>query len=116
MSAYLHALDPSSPLPYSDPLPQPSTYNTDQAASRLTNTILTDAQAIMQRAEAEGRDPEAELQNLVGRVVLGGVVTGANWAQDGITETGPNAGFHQRNGNGDDEHHPKRPRFHDAGR
>ena len=119
MSAYLHALDPSAPLPDSVSPSQPSTYNTDQTASQLTNSILTNAQAIIQRAEAEDRDPEAELQDMVGRIVLRGVVTGANWTQDDIVEMGPSEGFQQRNReHGDDDEHgsTKRPRFDDAGR
>jgi uncharacterized protein len=84
-------------------------------ASQLTNSILTDAQAILQRAEAEGRDPEAELQEMVGRAVLGGVATGATWVQDGMTEDGANEG-RQRNRGYDGEHDMKRPRFDEAGR
>jgi len=34
------------------------------------------AENIMQRAEAEGRDPEEEIRQVVSRTVLQGVVTG----------------------------------------
>lgn len=56
---------------------------------------------------------------MVGRIVLRGVVTGANWTQDDIVEMGPSEGFQQRNReHGDDDEHgsTKRPRFDDAGR
>lgn len=39
-------------------------------------------QEIMQRAEAEGRDPDPELRVLVGRTVLEGVATGYGMSQD----------------------------------
>ena len=37
---------------------------------------MESVQDIMQRAEAEGRDPDAELREVVGRHVLEGVLTG----------------------------------------
>ena len=115
VSAFLCSLDPSLPPPASVLPPQPSTYNAEQAASRLTQSILTDAQAIMQRAETEGRDPDAELQEMVGRAVLDGVATGATWAQDRMTEDGVNQ-IRQRPAEHGDEHDSKRPRFDEAGR
>jgi len=116
VSQYLYSLDPSAvPLQQPTPLPRPSNYTTDQAANELTQSILTDAQAIMQRAEAEGRDPEAELREMVGRAVLGGVMTGATWAQESATEevAGPNG---RRHGDDSENSENKRQRFDDAGR
>jgi uncharacterized protein len=115
VSAFLYSLDPSYPPPGSVPPPQPSTYNTDQAASQLTQSILSDAHVIMQRAEAEDRDPDADLQELVVRAVLDGVVTGASWAQDGMTGNRADEG-HQRTEEHDDQRDSKRPRFDEAGR
>ena len=115
MSAFLHTLEPSPPPLGSARPPQPSTYNTDQAASQLTESIIADAHAIMQRAEAEGRDPEADLQDMVGRAVLGGVVTGVTWSQDRMTGNGADED-HQRAEEHDDERDSKRPRFDEAGR
>ncbi|KAF8573665.1 ankyrin [Ramaria rubella] len=114
VSAYLHSLNPSAPPPASAPIPQPSGYNTDQVASELTQSILTDAQSIMQRAEAEGRDPEAELREMVGRAVLDGVVTGATWAQDGMDEDGGDE-TGGRQGELDGEPESKRSKFDEAG-
>jgi hypothetical protein len=37
---------------------------------------MSSVEEIMQRAEAEGRDPEEELRQIVSRTVLEGVVTG----------------------------------------
>ena len=56
----------------------------------------------MQRAEAEGRDPDEELRQVVGRTVLEGMVTGYGMSTLGgerrdTTEDGPTDG-------------PKRPR------
>lgn len=41
----------------------------------------------MQRAEAEGRDPDAELREVVGRTVLEGVLTGYEMTTDGDVRT-----------------------------
>ncbi|KAF8515388.1 ankyrin [Hysterangium stoloniferum] len=112
ISSYLHSLDSLLPAPTAS-LPQPSNYTTDQAASSITQSILTNAQEIMQRADAEGRDPEEELREMVGRAVLGGVVTGAGWAQDemGVTHE------EDRTEPGDGgQPETKRRRFEDAGR
>ena len=48
----------------------------NQASETLTSTLLQSVQDIMQRADAEGRDPDEELRQVVGRTVLEGVVTG----------------------------------------
>lgn len=115
ISAYLHSLDPSAaPLPSTTPS-QPSNYTADQAASHLTNSLLTDAHVIMQRAEAEGRDPEAELREMVGRAVLDGVITGAGLVQEGDTEEGLNEQG-RRPGDQSDAQDSKRQRFDEAGR
>ncbi|KAJ7104204.1 ankyrin repeat-containing domain protein [Mycena belliarum] len=55
---------------------QPSQREQDMASEQLTSALMTSVEDIMQRAEAEGRDPEEELRQLVGRTVLEGVVTG----------------------------------------
>jgi len=112
VSSYLYSLAPSLPAPTAS-LPQPSSYTTDQAASSITQSILTNAQEIMQRAEAEGRDPEKELREMVGRAVLGGVVTGAGWAQDEEEEAHEEGRTEPRDGG---QPETKRRRFDDAGR
>lgn len=51
---------------------------------------MEDSQTIIQRAEAEGRDPEEELRELVGKVVLDSIIAGAALAQnnrDGSNQT-----------------------------
>lgn len=68
----------------------------------------------MQRAEAEGRDPETELRELVSDFVLGGIVTGAQWARESRVE-GPNE--HGRRPSDDcSEQDSKRRRFDETGR
>jgi len=54
----------------------PSQHAQNQASEVLTSELMQAVQEVMQRAEAEGRDPEPELRQLVGRTVLEGVVTG----------------------------------------
>lgn len=91
MVAYLQTLDPSLAAP---PIQlttrQPSQYTTEQAASSLTDAMMEDARAIIQRADAEGRDPEEELRGLVERAVLDGLVAGAELAQE-CYENGQNS-------------------------
>lgn len=43
---------------------------------------MESVQEIMQRAEAEGRDPDDELHRLVSRTVLEGLVTGYDMSLD----------------------------------
>lgn len=51
---------------------------------------------IMQRAEAEGRDPDEELRTVVGRTVLEGVVTGYEMSTDGEDRRGDNTNGSKR--------------------
>lgn len=51
---------------------------------------------IMQRAEAEGRDPDEELRAVVGRTVLEGVVTGYEMTTDGEDRREDNANGSKR--------------------
>jgi len=43
---------------------------------------------VMQRAEAEGRDPDHDLRQVVSRAVLQGVVTGFQMSTDTDTDEG----------------------------
>lgn len=52
---------------------------------------MEDSQAIIHRAEAEGRDPEEELRELVGRVVLDSIVAGAALAQNNRNDSNQTA-------------------------
>ncbi|KAG5647398.1 hypothetical protein DXG03_000468 [Asterophora parasitica] len=54
----------------------PSQHTQDAAANHLTSALLASVDEIMHRAAAEGRDPDAELRDVVSRTVLEGVVTG----------------------------------------
>lgn len=65
---------------------------------------MTSVQEIMQRAEAEGRDPEEELRQVVSRTVLEGVVTGFE-----MTENDDQRGYAK-----DDASPAKRPKTDDG--
>ena len=54
----------------------------------------------MERAEAEGRDPEEELRQVVGRTVLEGVITGYGMGtmNDGVNGDGGDAKRVRRDG------------------
>ena len=43
---------------------------------------MSSVQEIMERAQREGRDPDAELREVVGRAVMQGMVTGYGMGQD----------------------------------
>ncbi|KAJ6531740.1 ankyrin repeat-containing domain protein [Mycena capillaripes] len=55
---------------------QPSQREQDIASEQLTAALMSSVEDIMTRAEAEGRDPEEELRQVVSRTVLEGMVTG----------------------------------------
>jgi hypothetical protein len=58
------------------PMQQPSQYSQNNASEELTTNLMDSVQRIIQRAEAEGRDPEEELRSVVSRTVLEGILTG----------------------------------------
>ncbi|KAI0925991.1 hypothetical protein AcW1_008278 [Taiwanofungus camphoratus] len=82
VAAYLNNLpgsrgdDAAAPVALPAGQHQPSQHAQNIASEHLTSSLLQSAQDIMQRAEAEGRNPEEELRQVVGRAVLEGVVTG----------------------------------------
>jgi hypothetical protein len=54
----------------------PSQHLQNIASEHLTSELMASVESIIQRAEAEGRDPEEEIRQVVSRTVLQGVVTG----------------------------------------
>jgi len=78
---------------------QPSQHQQNIASEELTSLLMRSVQDVMQRAEAEGRDPEEELREVVGRTVLEGVLTGYEMTTD---EDGPAIGaqYGRENANG----------------
>jgi hypothetical protein len=63
---------------------QPSQHSQDAASETLTSNLMQSVHDIMQRAEAEGTDPDEELRVAVSRTVLEGVLTGYELStQDG---------------------------------
>ena len=50
--------------------PEASPYFNDRTADYLTSDLIAQSQAIIERANAEGRDPEEELQRLVGDTMM----------------------------------------------
>jgi len=116
VSRYLSSLRPridTDSVPSSSPAQaraqathaQPSTYITDQTADALTSQLLNSVHDVMIRAEAEGREPDAELQQLVGRTVLEGVLQGVRLGDDADVEAAAeriqNEGANGRRGPGD---------------
>ncbi|KAG1733613.1 uncharacterized protein EDB91DRAFT_1057349 [Suillus paluster] len=83
-AAYLQSrLDPSSCLmPEAMSPSQPSQHQQNIATESLTSSLVQSVHNIMQRAEADGRDPDEELRQVVGRTVLEGVITGYEMTTD----------------------------------
>ncbi|KAJ7475803.1 ankyrin repeat-containing domain protein [Mycena latifolia] len=73
---YLQSVAAPATVPTIEIVQQPSQREQDMASEQLTSALMTSVEDIMQRAEAEGRDPEEELRQIVSRTVLEGVVTG----------------------------------------
>lgn len=86
VAAFLQSrLDPSAP-PRSATSAEPrlSLHSQNAASETLTSNLIQSVSDIMQRAEAEGTDPDEELRAAVSRTVLEGVLTGYEWStQDG---------------------------------
>ncbi|TFK72911.1 ankyrin [Pluteus cervinus] len=77
VSQYLSSLLPAnSQQPQLSILARPSHYEQETATDQMTDTLMASVQDIMQRAEAEGRDPDHELTQAVRQAVLRGVVAG----------------------------------------
>ncbi|KAJ7158801.1 ankyrin repeat-containing domain protein [Mycena filopes] len=76
VASYLQSLASPASAPTIEIMQQPSQREQDLATEQLTSALMTSVEDIMQRAEAEGRDPEEELRQVVSRTVLEGVVTG----------------------------------------
>ncbi|KAF9521678.1 ankyrin repeat-containing domain protein [Crepidotus variabilis] len=54
----------------------PSRHTQNLTSEALTSSLMASVSNIMERAEREGRDPEEELRQAVGRTVLEGVLAG----------------------------------------
>ncbi|KZT22368.1 ankyrin [Neolentinus lepideus HHB14362 ss-1] len=84
VSAYLQSLTTTTECPdaSASSSQQPSQHAQNLASENLTSSLLVSAHEIMQRAEAEGRDPEEELRRVVGQTVLEGMATGYGLGQN----------------------------------
>lgn len=105
---------PSTAVPSSAQVSQnytPSQHAQNQASEAMTSTLMDSVQEIMQRSEAEGTDPDAELRQLVGRTVLQGVVTGYDMTVDPSERRGGDDEVRERDG----LHGAKRPKTDDDG-
>ncbi|KIP05027.1 hypothetical protein PHLGIDRAFT_129141 [Phlebiopsis gigantea 11061_1 CR5-6] len=80
VATYLESISPSTAATHTAPSIQtnfvPSQHAQEQASEALTSSLMDSVQVIMERAEAEGRDPDAELREVVSRAVMQGMVTG----------------------------------------
>jgi len=77
---------------------QPSAYATDQSADALTSQLLARVHEIMARAEAEGKDLEAELDHLVGDTVIEGLMKGINLREEAEEDAEREAGGDEEGG------------------
>ena len=76
-------MDPSALAATStQPTTLPSQHSQDAASEQLTSSLMSSVQQIMERAQAEGRDPEEELRQVVSRTVFEGVLTGFEMSTD----------------------------------
>lgn len=78
VARFLESLSPSVPnaTATADAPTPPSQHHQNAVTEQLTSELMASVQDIMQRAEAEGRDPDEELRQVVSRTVLEGVVSG----------------------------------------
>jgi len=82
VASYLESLrsslanDNSISPPLSPSHGQPSQHVQNLVSEHLTSSLMESVDDIMTRAEAEGRNPDAELRQVVGRAVLEGIATG----------------------------------------
>ncbi|KZS92393.1 ankyrin [Sistotremastrum niveocremeum HHB9708] len=78
----------------------PSQYAQDQSANVLTSHLMEQVNGVMERAEAEGRDPEEELREVVGTTVLEGILRGVRLGQETSDEQQNSENASHGNGNG----------------
>lgn len=64
------------------PCPPPSQHQQNIATEALTSSLMHSVRGIIERAEAEGRDLDEELRQVVGRTVLEGVIAGYEMTAD----------------------------------
>ena len=80
MAAYLESVEPTAAvgeqLAAGQPSYMPSQHAQEQASEALTSSLMESVQEIMERAQAEGRDPDAELREVVSRAVVQGTGRG----------------------------------------
>ncbi|KAH7884508.1 ankyrin repeat-containing domain protein [Phlebopus sp. FC_14] len=77
VAAYLQSQLNATSVPSTGAQPQqPSQHQQNAASETLTSTLMASVHDIMQRAEAEGTNPDEELRAAVSRTVLEGVLTG----------------------------------------
>jgi hypothetical protein len=82
------ATSPSINLSPVQPSP-PSQHLQNVASEHLTSELMASVEGIIQRAEAEGRDPEEEIRQVVSRTVLQGVATGFDMSTIDSDRRGP---------------------------
>ncbi|KIJ67064.1 hypothetical protein HYDPIDRAFT_38494 [Hydnomerulius pinastri MD-312] len=85
---------------------QPSQHQQNAASETLTSTLMHSVHDIMQRAEAEGTNPDEELRAVVSRTVLEGVLTGYEMStreDEDVSDSNPdNTKRPRTNGSNDD--------------
>ena len=100
MAAYLQSL--ASPATQPSPQhhsqsQQPSQHQQELASEQLTSQLVASVQHIVDRAQAEGRDPEeGELMQAINRAVLEGVAVGYDMTTEGQADTAEDGSAHKR--------------------
>ncbi|KAJ7284935.1 ankyrin repeat-containing domain protein [Mycena rebaudengoi] len=85
---YLQTIAAPSSLPVVSDIvqQQPSQHQQNAASEQLTSALMTSVEDIMRRAEAEGRDPEEELRQVVSMTVLDGMLAGYQMSEVAAAE------------------------------
>ncbi|KAJ3543595.1 hypothetical protein NMY22_g3087 [Coprinellus aureogranulatus] len=77
VAAYLQSvMSQTHPVSTATQPSHPSQHSQNVASEQLTSALMESVRGIMERADAEGIDPEQELHQAVTRAVLSGMVTG----------------------------------------
>jgi uncharacterized protein len=92
VASYLRTASGASPTP-TQAIRSPSQHYQNIASEQLTSSLIESVQDVMSRAEADGRDPDDEIRQVVSRTVVEGVLSGYQMTErDGndIDIRGPN--------------------------
>ncbi|KIL64459.1 hypothetical protein M378DRAFT_163225 [Amanita muscaria Koide BX008] len=100
VAAYIQSLTSPATQPSSQHQSQnqqPSQHQQELVSEQLTSQLVASVQHIVDRAQAEGRDPEeGELRQAISRAVLEGVAVGYDMTSEGQADTAEDGSTHKR--------------------